>query len=477
MTGSGGGRSLRLRLLSGAALLIVLALLGTGLALSAVFRDHVAAQYERELGDHLNQLAALLRLDPQGRPALEHDPSDPRFERPYGGRYWQVEVAGRPPPLRSPSLWDRSLPLAPDEPPPGVLHRHELEIPGIGRVLLLERLVRFAGPQDPPIRLAVALPAAEPAQVAADFDRMLGLALGLLALALLVGSALQVTVGLRPLRRLALAVGEVRDRAASRLSGDFPAEVAPLVDELNSVLGQREAMLARARAQAADLAHALKTSLQVLLLQADELESSGNEAGARLRRQVLRMQGVVEHQLARARAQSRPPTPAAAAPVAMSLDALLRVLSPLASQRGLVVEREVPAGHWFAGDAGDLEEMLGNLLDNACKWARTRVRVESRVAPGGGIVLRVEDDGPGLDARQREAAFERGRRLDERRPGSGFGLAIARELAEHHGGRATLARSPLGGLSAELELPGGDASNRSSPFVRQNAADRPPVSP
>jgi signal transduction histidine kinase len=162
--------------------------------------------------------------------------------------------------------------------------------------------------------------------------------------------------------------------------------------------------------------------------------------------------------------------------VAASLDALLRVLSPLASQRGLVVERDVPAGHWFAGDAGDLEEMLGNLLDNACKWARAKVRVESRAAPGG-IVLRVEDDGPGLDARQREAAFERGRRLDERRPGSGFGLAIVRELAEHHGGRASLARSPLGGLRAELELPGGDAPNRSSPLMRQNAAGRPSLSP
>jgi signal transduction histidine kinase len=157
--------------------------------------------------------------------------------------------------------------------------------------------------------------------------------------------------------------------------------------------------------------------------------------------------------------------------VAASLDALLRVLAPLASQRGLVVEQDMPASHRFAGDAGDLEEMLGNLLDNACKWARTKIRVESRIAPGG-LVLRVEDDGPGLEAWRREIAFERGRRLDERQPGSGFGLAIVRELAEHHGGRATLARSPLGGLSVELELPGGDAANSSSPYPRQNAAAR-----
>lgn len=451
--------SLGLRLLAASALLVTLALVGTGFALSAIFRAHVTAQYERELTDHLGQLTAHLRLDGNGRPSVTQELSDPRFQAPYGGRYWQAERAGWPA-LRSRSLWDQAMRLEPDAPAPGALHRHEIEVPGIGRMLVIERLVRFASAPEAPIRLAVALPLNEIDAVARRLDRLVALSLGVLAVALLAASALQVRVGLQPLHRLTRALGTLH-RGAARLDGQYPAEVTALVEELNRVLAQRETMLDRARTQAADLAHGLKTSLQLLLLEADELERSGSSAGPRLREQVLRMQRIVERQLVRARAQGRRPMSEEGVAVADSLAALLRVLGPMAARRGVVIERIVPVGHRFAGDAADLEEMLGNLLDNACKWARSTVRVDSRIE-GGRLRLRVEDDGPGLDDLQHAAAFERGWRLDERRPGDGLGLAIVREIAFSYGGEARLTRSSMGGLSAELDLPPAGANIGSS---------------
>ncbi|MEK0085090.1 ATP-binding protein [Benzoatithermus flavus] len=448
MTGSGG--SLRLRLLAAAAVLITLAVLGTGLVLSALFRNHVTAQYDAELLVQLNQITAGLQRQPDGTVILVDPPGDPRFRTPYGGRYWQVEPAGGPA-LRSRSLWDQSLSLEPDAPAAGDLHRHEDTVQGLGTVRVLERLVRFEETPNAPIRVAVALPTAEIATVTGRFDRLLALDLAILAAALLAASSLQVKVGLLPLARLSAALARVRSGAMDRLEGRFPIEVSPLVDELNALLEHQTKLLERARAQAGDLAHGLKTSLQLLLLEADRL----GEAGAPIREQVARMQTLIEHQLARARAQSHQRAHRGIVPVAASVDALVRVLGPVATAHEIVIETVVPLQHGFLGAAADLEEMLGNLLDNACKWARSRVRVASRIEDGR-LHLLVEDDGPGLDEAAREAVFARGMRLDERVPGSGLGLSIVRDIAQIYDGEIVLARSSLGGLRAELILPGSE---------------------
>ncbi|MFZ1427476.1 MAG: sensor histidine kinase [Geminicoccaceae bacterium] len=442
-------RSLRLRLLLSAAVLIVAAVAVTGLILAALFRDHVRAQYDTELVNHLNQLTSLLQFDGQHQLGLSAEPSDPRFQTPYGGRYWQVEPTGQLP-LRSRSLWDQALTLEDAPPAPGKLHRHMDVLPAIGRLLVLERLVRFHDAPDKPIRVAVALPTSEIAAVTGHFNRLLGMALSVLAAGLIAASALQVAIGLMPLARLGRALTRVRSGAAGRLEGDFPSEVRPLADELNDLLVRQERLVQRARAQAGDLAHGLKTSLQLLLLEADRL--SDPVQGDRIRASVLRMRTLIEHQLARARAQSRAQVRGPGVAVADSVAALVRVLGPLAAEHGVIIETTVPPDGYFSGDAADLDEMLGNLLDNACKWGRTKVLVTVRTLDAQ-LEISVEDDGPGLTDTQAEALFRRGARLDERVPGSGLGLAIARDLAEIYGGTVYLQPSALGGLAAILILP------------------------
>lgn len=240
-------RSLRLRLLLSAAVLIVVAVAVTGLILAALFRDQVRAQYDTELINHLNQLTSLLQFDAQRQLRLSAEPSDPRFRAPYGGRYWQVEPTGQLP-LRSRSLWDQALTLGDAPPAPGRLHRHVDAAPTIGRLLLVERAVRFRDAPDRPIRVAVALPLSEIATVTGRFNRLLGLALSVLATGLIAASALQVAIGLMPLARLGRALMRVRSGASGRLEGDFPSEVRPLVDELNEVLARQERLVQRARA-------------------------------------------------------------------------------------------------------------------------------------------------------------------------------------------------------------------------------------
>jgi signal transduction histidine kinase len=367
-------RSLGLRLLLGAAVLILLAVGVTGLVLSALFHDQVRAQYDSELVIHLNQLTSLLELDEGGQVRLRGEPSDPRFHSAYGGRYWQVEREAQRT-LRSRSLWDQVLALPDDSPAPGELDRHLIEIPSIGKALVVERVVRFPGSPADAIRVAVALPAAEIDDVSARFNPSLVLALAVLAAGLIAASSLQVTLGLMPLRRLGHGLARIHAGTSTRLEGDFPAEVSPLVDELNGVLGQQEQQVERARAQAGDLAHGLMTSLQLLLLEAERMREIDGNHFDRIRAPVLRMQAVIEHQLARARAQTGAHKRGRVVSVAASVEALKRVMGPVATGRRIDLEPVVASGARFAGEAADLEEMLGSLLDNACKWARRRVRM------------------------------------------------------------------------------------------------------
>lgn len=452
--------SLRLRLLAAGAVLVVLAVAAAGFALSSLFRAHLDAQYDGELVLQLDGLTAALQLDARDRPALRSPPTDSRFATPYGGRYWQIESPGSPE-LRSRSLWDRALPLAEDQPTAGQLDRHQLDVPGIGRVRVVERLVRFDQAPDRAIRVAVAMPVAEIAAVAGRFDRLLLTTMALLASGLVAASALQVVVGLTPLARLGRVLAGVRSGAARRLEGSFPVEVRLLVDELNGLLAEQERTLERARGQAADLAHALKTSLQLLLVEADRLQPGDDAHAQAIRDEAGRMRAVIDRHLARARVQGSNRTRGPAVEVKACVRAVVRVLEPVAKARAVTIECDVDRDLHYAGDRADLEEIIGNLADNACKWARSRVRlagsIEARM-----LRLLVEDDGPGLDEADRDRAFARGRRLDETVAGSGLGLAIARDLAEACGGWITLSSASGGGLAATVYLPRGKSVNRSN---------------
>jgi len=269
----------------------------------------------------------------------------------------------------------------------------------------------------------------------------------------MVGGIWQVRAGFLPFGRLRRQLSAVRDGSARRVKGSYPVEVQPLVRDLNLLLENRERTVSRALAKAGDLAHGLKTPLAVLAQEAARAEAAGqHETAVTISLQVEKMRRQIEFHLAHARAASSKRAPAARCPVLPAVEGLVRTLLRLYAARGLSIEVDVPSAHLIRGQQEDLEEMLGNLLDNACKWAKSRIRIQS-LQKDGAVVLTLDDDGTGLPASLRDAVLQRGIRADEAAPGSGLGLAIVRDLAELYEGTFSLEDSPMGGLRARLRLP------------------------
>jgi signal transduction histidine kinase len=265
---------------------------------------------------------------------------------------------------------------------------------------------------------------------------------------------MQVRSGLSSVNQLRARLGAVRDGREARVDGSYPSEVQPLVDDLNTLLEHREKAVARAVAKAGDLAHGLKTPLAILAQEADRARAAGHtDLASSIGQQVERMRRQTDYHLAQARAAASGAA-GARCPVLESATALMRTMQRLHADRGLAMDERVPADHAVRCQREDLDEMLGNLLDNACKWARARVAIAS-ARQDSAVVITVEDDGPGLAASMREAVLQRGVRADEAAPGSGLGLAIVRDLAELYGGSIALDASSAGGLRARLVLPSG----------------------
>lgn len=442
------GRSLGRRLIAGAALWVALALLASGLVLYELFRAHVTAALEAALIADLNQVIAALEVDADGAPRLVQRPANPLFERPYSGRYWQVN-GGEVATLTSRSLWDTTLLLPDDALPDGALHRHVVIGPGDRPLLALERSMRLPE-HATPLRVTIAAALAEIDEPLRRFGTTLALSLLALGIGLVGAVVLQVRIGLQPLTRLRTALGELQGGKRTRLTGAWPSEIRPLVDDFDGVLEQNARFLERARTQAGNLAHALKTPLSILR---NAAEDTATPLAAVVRAQVDAMQTQVDHHLARARAAAAAQLPGAHANVSAIAQQLSRTLTKLYAARGIDIDVQGDRGAVFRGEAEDLMELLGNLLDNACKWAHAHVVV--RLTAGERLVITVDDDGPGLAPEHRETALRRGARLDESAPGSGLGLAIVRDLVDAYGGALALDTSPLGGLRVRLELPGG----------------------
>lgn len=276
---------------------------------------------------------------------------------------------------------------------------------------------------------------------------------GSFAGAFLLGGLLQIRKGLSEFNQLRGRLSEVREGRKDQIEGSYPAEVQPLVNDLNALLEHREQAVGRAQAKAGDLAHGLKTPLAVLLQEAERARAAGEpELAATIIQQVERMQRQVDYHLAHARAAASGTTLGAWCLVGGAAEGLVRTLLRLHAERGITIESTIPGDHAVRAQREDVEEMLGNLLDNACKWAKSRVAITSS-AEDPNIAITVDDDGLGLDPAMRETVLTRGVRADEAAPGSGLGLAIVRDLAELYGGTITLESSPLGGLRARLLLP------------------------
>lgn len=262
-----------------------------------------------------------------------------------------------------------------------------------------------------------------------------------------------VRQGLASFDQLRVRLFGVREGKDSRIDGEYPSEVQPLVTDLNALLSDREQRVHRALTKAGDLAHGLKTPLTLLNQQAERAKGAGQtELASAIQQQVERMRKQIDYHLAHARASASGADPAARSQLLTSADALARTMMTIHADRHLAIEVHVSPDHVVRGRREDVEEMLGNLIDNACKWAKHRVDVRSSM-DGGSIVIVVDDDGPGLDPSLRESVLKRGVRADEASPGSGLGLAIVADLAELYGGSIVLGASPGGGLRSELRLP------------------------
>lgn len=459
-------RSLRFRLLAVTVAGLTVAVVLAGLVLSGLFREHVQRQFEAALVQQLDQVTARLEFDAQGQPAIAAQAlSDPRWLKPYSGLYWQVDAMapdgrGRAGVLRSRSLWDTSLALQVDALADGAVHVHEVAGPQGAPLLVLERTVRAEGTDAARWRLIVAADLQATQAATAQFTRVLALSLAALLVLLAAAAWAQVAVGLRPLQALQRGLQDVQQARTTRLQGAFPAEMQPLVDDFNAVLERNAEVVERARTQAGNLAHALKTPLSVLENAACAPTPSDGAALAALaalvREQVQVARRHIDWHLARSRVAASAHLPGQRTALEPVVGGLVRVMNKVHAGRGVDITVALPdAPLFFAGEAQDLQEMLGNLLDNACKWAQSTVRLQAQVLGGqpSQMVVSVEDDGPGIGAAQRAQAVERGVRLDETVPGTGLGLAIVQDLAALYGGRLDLEPADLGGLRVVLVLP------------------------
>lgn len=451
--------SLRVRLLLATLTAIAVALVLAGVLLHSLFRDHVLRQFELTLTQQLDQLTARLEFDASGGASIDPQSlSDPRWQRPYSGLYWQLDEQGGDAGSgqRSRSLWDDRLEITGDAPADGQLHVHPATGPQGVAMLMVERSVHSAETPQRHWRLVVAGDLKEVTEASDRFARVLAMSLLALGLLLVLAAVAQVSVGLSPLQVLQRALGNLREGRAQRLQGRFPAEVQPLIDDFNGVLERNAEVIARARTQAGNLAHALKTPLAVLDQAASTSEAAPDDARALAKlvhEQVALAKRHIDWHLARARVAATQRVPGQHTALAPVIEGLLRVMRRVHAERALVMHcEEMPSSWAFAGEEQDLQEILGNLLDNACLWARSQVTVRARL-DSARLVVEIEDDGPGIAPSLRQSVLERGVRLDESTPGSGLGLAIVSDLLSLYGGRLALEPGLSCGLRARVELP------------------------
>jgi len=451
--------SLGRRLMIGAGVFITAALVVAAVLIAFVLHRFVQGQIDQRLDAQILFLSSMLHADGDGRLRLAGSADGPPFDRRRHGWYW--EIAGPKNVLRSRSLdaADLSYPdingRPPPPPPPPRMEDdapprdHPAPADGLGPYGrgLHFRILNVSTPAGP-----ATIVASSPREAVMgplwEAMRTLALSLGVLGVALIGAMLIQVRLGLRPLERLRHAVAEVRSGLRDKVPEAQPSEVQPLADELNALLIQNAANLERARKHVSNLAHGLKTPLATLAISLQKHPTGSND----LHDLVTLMERRIRHHLGRARSAALGGPLRARTAVASRVDDLALVLDKVNADKEIAFVNRIPPELAVACEPQDIDEMLGNVLENAFVWCRSKVGVSS-VEEGRSIVLIVEDDGPGLSPEQMSLAMQAGQRLDERSPGFGFGLSITSELTELYAGSLTLDRSELGGLRVSLRLP------------------------
>ncbi len=450
--------SLAFRLLASSTAIAIIMLVAASLLLNAIFKQALERNFDLRLKSALDGILANVALGEDGQIKLQGPVADARFSLPLSGWYWQISGPGSGPRLlASPSLLDQQL-----EPVPpgskrdgdGVATYSTHDSSGTLLRVMDEKLKLFNQAAD--YEFAVTGNFDELKAEVSSFQQTLYLVLGALGAALLGAIFLQVKFSLRPLQDMQHQLNDIRGGRIELLPEHFPEEIQPVADELNLLVQSNFEIIDRARMQVGNLAHALKTPISVL---ANESRNSTEPLAAKVREQLDAMRDHVNLYLDRARRAARAQAIGAVTDVEPVLQALGRTLQRINADRGLSIAVEAPAGLRFRGERQDLEEMVGNLMDNACKWAKSKVIVRAIALPRNSddsrnwLLISVEDDGPGIPPEQRAEALKRGRRLDETKPGSGLGMSIITETASMYSGGLDLAEASVGGLRANLRLP------------------------
>jgi signal transduction histidine kinase len=455
------GSSLATRLFLSATAWVVVILLITGVVLSSVYRQASERAFDRRLNLYLRTLVAEVATPDEPPDHQFQSLGEPLFELPLSGWYWQIARtdSGKNEVRASRSLWDKKLPKLEDQ---GVevtaagVRQGYVDGPEGQNLRMVERPVDLGA--DGKFLVTVAGDAAEIFEETRAFDYYVAGTFVALSIGLLLTTIFQVRFGLAPLKRISESIADIRSGRAERLVGEFPVEIAPLARETNALIDANRAIVERARTHVGNLAHAIKTPLSVIV---NEAAAHGRDPFAlKVLEQADVMRDQVAHHLERARIAARLTIIGTVTEVVPVIQALRRTMEKIHRDRGIAIDVTALDQAKFRGERQDLEEMAGNLVDNACKWAESRVFIEVLVQRTGdadsGPMLRiiVDDDGRGLSAAERAQVSRRGQRLDESKPGSGLGLSIVVDLAALYGGNLTLGTAPIGGLRAELVLPG-----------------------
>jgi signal transduction histidine kinase len=443
------GGSLRLRLAVAGLALIAIACVMSFFGLSYLFERHVERRVAAELELHLGQIIAKLDRDGEGRLRLLADPVDPRFVKPLSGLFWQIESRGEV--LRSRSLWDGALKTPAIEPGSPVLRN--VTGPGGRRLFMAAReIVGGERLGREPVLVAVAIDRADIDAATQEFRADMAPFLGVLAALLLAANLIQIQLGLLPLGAVRRKVAEIRAGLAQRMGAAYPSEIQPLTEEVDELLASREAQLLKARSRAADLAHGLKTPLQALAGDVARLRAEGRgQLADEIDLSIAAMRRHVDHQLARARladrGQARP------VPVLGVVHQVIAVLerTPRGQILNWVIEVDDTARARI--EAEDLAELLGNLLENATRYARDRIDISTR-RDGDWLELDIRDDGPGIPAERLADVVDRGRRLDTTSGGAGLGLAIVGDIVAANKGEIVFENADPG-LRVTVRLPAG----------------------
>jgi signal transduction histidine kinase len=455
--------SIARRMLVAAAIWSVVVLVAAGWSLAMLYKSEAEQRIDDDIDATIITLTSAIDTDPAtGAVSYNNSPvpKDERFNRVYSGWYWAfigLDLQNKTyAPLadgESQSLF-RAKPKIPPKlistaiaQPNEAAHGDSIG-PNEGALRIGVRAVKLPD-RASPILIYVGIDRAAVNRSVGRFTLVMGTALALLALGLVVGVLVLIRYGLRPLHEIEDKLADVRAGRRDLLDGEYPRELSPVVKEINTLISHNRKVVERARTHVGNLAHALKTPLAVLL---NESRGGSDKMSELVRRQAEGMSSNVQHYLKRAQAAAQAEVLGARTDMREPVEGIARMLERLHRDKNLAIDVDIDGRAVFRGERGDLDELVGNLLENAAKWCKSRVKVKvSRLDDG--VELIVDDDGPGLAAEHRAQALERGKRLDEKAPGTGLGLSIVTELADIYGGRFYLEDSPMGGLRARLDLP------------------------